>query len=282
MEYSARIKFSSPDSLLVVSHSGIDATKWHRENRCVPINFAFLSRNKYEKQLMTGGYRCGIYQVIGKQADSARCELLCQLTEQSIRWFEEKYGDKYLCNRYGISAYPAFIFHNGNGSFNRYNMGFISASQEKFATYPDIYPLIHEVGHRWMGEYTMFIDSGERGYAFIIETLNEFMTLMCIRDIVGTEEYETLLDSCRASWNKIKDTEQDIHPVDVTDNNNISVTYRKGIVMLDNIAQEIGYDTVVFYIARFYNECNGKPDLQYADFERLCSPIHDKLYDMQD
>lgn len=161
-------------------------------------------------------------------------------------------------------------------------MGFISASQEKFATYPDIYPLIHEVGHRWMGEYTMFIDSGVRGYAFIIETLNEFMTLMCIRDIVGIEEYETLLDSCRASWNKIKDTEQDIHPVDVTDNNNISVTYRKGIVMLDNIAQEIGYDTVVFYIARFYNECNGKPDLQYADFERLCSPIHDKLYDMQD
>ena len=282
MEYSARIKFSSPDSLLVVSHSGIDATKWHRENRCVPINFAFLSRDKYEKQLMTGGYRCGIYQVIGKQADSARCELLCQLTEQSIRWFEEKYGDKYLCNRYGISAYPAFIFHNGNGSFNRYNMGFISASQEKFATYPDIYPLIHEVGHRWMGEYTMFIDSGVRGYAFIIETLNEFMTLMCIRDIVGIEEYETLLDSCRASWNKIKDTEQDIHPVDVTDNNNISVTYRKGIVMLDNIAQEIGYDTVVFSIARFYNECNGKPDLQYADFERLCSPIHDKLYDMQD
>ena len=52
--------------------------------------------------------------------------------------------------------------------------------------------------------------------------------------------------------------------------------------MLDNIAQEIGYDTVIFSIARFYNECNGKPDLQYADFERLCGPIHDKLYDMQD
>lgn len=281
MKHSARVKFSSPDSLFVVSHSGIDATKWHRENRCVPINFAFLSRDKYEKQRMTGDYGCDVYQVIGQQADSTRYELLCQLTEQSIRWFEEKYGDRYLCNRYGTSAYPAFIFHNGNGAFNRYNMGFISASQEKFATYPDIYPLIHEIGHRWMGEYTMFIDSGVGGYAFIIETLNEFMTLMCIRDIVGTEVYETLLNSCRESWDKIRGTEQDRHPVDVTDNNNIPVTYRKGVVMLDSIAQEIGYDTVISSIARFYNECNGKQDLQYADFEFLCSPIHDKLYDKQ-
>ena len=132
-----------------------------------------------------------------------------------------------------------------------------------------------------MGEYTMFIDSGVRGYAFIIETLNEFMTLMCIRDIVGTEVYETLLNSCRESWDKIRGTEQDRHPVDVTDNNNIPVTYRKGVVMLDSIAQEIGYDTVISSIARFYNECNGKQDLQYADFEFLCSPIHDKLYDKQ-
>lgn len=279
MKHSATVRLSVPDSLLVVSHGGIDATKWHAENRCVPLNFAFLCRDKYEKQIMTGSYGCEVYQVIGEQADSTRYEQLCQLTEQSIRWFEEKYGERYLCESSGTSAYPAFIFHNGNGAFNRYNMGFISASQEKFATYPHIYPLIHEIGHRWMGEYTMFIDSGERGYAFIIETLNEFMTLMCIRDVVGSEAYETQLNSSRASWEKIRGTMQDIHPVDVTDNNRITVTYHKGVVMLDAIAREIGYETVISAIVRFYKECNGKPNLQYAHFERLCGSIHDKLFD---
>lgn len=54
------------------------------------------------------------------------------------------------------------------------------------------------------------------------------------------EVHETLLNSCRASWDKIRGTEQDRHPIDVTDNNNIPVTYRKGGVMLDSIAQEVG------------------------------------------
>ena len=76
-----------------------------------------------------------------------------------------------------------------------------------------------------------------------------------------------------------KDKRQDIHPVDVTDNNRITVTYHKGVVMLDAIAREIGYETVISAIVRFYKECNGKPNLQYAHFERLCSPIHDKLFD---
>ena len=279
VEYSARVKFSVPESLIVVSHSGIDATKWHKENRCVPLNFAFLNREKYARQRMTGRYGCDVYQVIGEQADSMRYEQLCRFVEESTQWFEEKYGEKYLCNRYGTATYPAFIFHNGNSSFNRYNMGFISASQEKFATYPDIYPIIHEIGHRWMGEYTMFINSGERGYAFIIETLNEFMTLMCIRDIVGAEVYEAILNSYRANWEAIRGTEQDIHPIDVTDNNNIPVTYRKGVVMLDSIALELGYDTVISAIVQFYNECNGKPNLLYADFEHLCGSIHNKLFD---
>lgn len=268
-DYEGEVKFTVPDSLLVIMQGGTDATQWQSIGRCVPINFAFLNKAVYAKQTMTGNDGCEVYQVIGEQADSARYETLCQLTEKSILWFEEMYGEDYLCDRYGAATYPAFIFHKGNGSFNRYNMGFISASQEKFATYPDIYPLIHEIGHRWMGEYTMFIESGERGYAFIIETLNEFMTLMCIRDIVGVEAYEALIENCRAGWDKIKGTNRDIHPVDVTDNNNIPVTYRKGVVMLDSIAQEVGYDVVTSVIVQFYNQCKGIPNLEYEDFEQI-------------
>ncbi|MBR2377880.1 MAG: hypothetical protein IKA91_00380, partial [Bacteroidaceae bacterium] len=73
-----------------------------------------------------------------------------------------------------------------------------------------------------------------------------------------------------AAWKKIEGTERDVHPVDVVKNNNIPVTYRKGVVMLDSIARQVGYDKVRETIVRFYHECKGKPCLQYEDFERMC------------
>lgn len=271
--YSGEVCFSVPDTMRVVYQGGCDATRWQSFDRCVALNFAFLSSSRYEMRTMQGDYHCPVYQLKGQQADEDRYNELCRLTAQAMQWFEAKYGDAYIAPKYGVHDYPAYIFHSGNAAFNRYNMGFISASQKKFATYPDIYPIVHEIGHRWIGEYSMFIDSGERGYAFIIETLNEFMTLQCIRDIEGIAVYENLIKECRDSWDKIKGTEQDVHPVDVVVNNNIPVTYRKGVVMLDSIAREVGYDTVIDTIVHFYKACNGKPDLMYDDFERLCKFI---------
>lgn len=270
LSYRGEVCITAPDSLLVVYQGGYDATQWQSFDRCTPLNFAFLSRSRYEVRTMPGDYRCEVYQLKGQQADEGRYDELCRLTALALQWFEAKYGDAYIAPKYGVHDYPAFLFHTGNAAFNRYNMGFISASQKKFATYPDIYPLVHEIGHRWLGEYSMFIDSGTRGYAFVIETLNEFMTLQCIRDIEGVEVYESLIKECRDSWDKIKGTERDVHPVDVVENNNIPVTYRKGVVMLDSIAREVGYDVLVGTIVDFYKECNGKPGLTYDDFERLC------------
>lgn len=174
---------------------------------------------------------------------------------------------------FGTYDYPTFVFHNGNRSFNRYNMGFISASQDKFSTYPDIYPLIHEIGHRWFGEYSMFIDEGQKGYAFIIETLNEFMTLMCIRDIVGTEEYDRIIETYAEQWNRIKGTETDIHPLDVTKNNNMIVTYRKGPVIIDRVARVLGYDKVIESIISVYNQLSGHPNMNVSDFEKIFDNI---------
>ena len=269
LPYSGEVKFLVPDALHVVAQGSLGATEGMKIDQCVPLNFVFLDRGLYEKCTMQGKYKCDVYQLKGQQADSDRYAELCQLTALAMQWFEAKYGDAYIDPAYGTHDYPAFVFHNGNASFNRYNLGFISASQEKFATAPDIYPLMHEIGHRWMGEYTMFIESGSRGYAFIIETLNEFMTLQCIREVVGIEAYEELIADYRTRWEKIKGTERDIHPVDVTENNNIPVIYRKGVVMLDSIAREVGYDEVIATIVKFYQEYKGKPNLRYEDFEQL-------------
>lgn len=270
MSYRGEVRFAVPHSMHVVSQGGSDATQWQSFDRCVALNFAFLGKLQYEMSTMQGNYHCDVYQLKGRQADEGRYNELCRLVELALQWFETEYGESYVCPQWGVHDYPAFVFHSGNASFNRYNMGFISASQEKFATYPDIYPLIHEIGHRWMGEYSMFIDSGTRGYAFVMETLNEFMTMQCIKDIEGVAVYDRLIEECRAAWKKIEGTERDVHPVDVVKNNNIPVTYRKGVVMLDSIARQVGYDKVRETIVRFYHECKGKPCLQYEDFERMC------------
>lgn len=263
--YSGRVRFIVPDSLEVVSSASKNPERWHKIKQMVPLNFAFLDKTLYEKVSIDSERSFDVYQVIGEQADTTRISELKDLTTKAMKWFETKFGESFINPNLGTYTYPTFVFHEGNSSFNRYNMGFISASQKKFSTYPDIYPLIHEIGHRWFGEYTMFIESGEKGYAFIIETLNEFMTLMCIRDIIGVEEYECIIRKYREEWEKIKGTSLDIHPIEITEINNIPVTYRKGPVMLDEVARKVGYEKFVSSIVDYYKTHKGQREVEFHD-----------------
>lgn len=261
--YSGKVKFIVPDSLIVISSTNKNPEQWHRIEQMVPLNFAYLDKSVYEKRTFNDEKAFDVYQVIGKLADTLRLSELKSLVTNAVKWFETKFGESYVDPHLGTYHYPDFVFHEGNGSFNRYNMGFISASQEKFSTYPDIYPLIHEIGHRWFGEYSMFIESGQKGYAFVIETLNEFMTLMCIRDIVGVEEYERIIKAYRMEWEKIKGTPLDIHPAEITEINNIPVIYRKGPVMLDETARKVGYEKIVSLIVDYYKKHKGQQGLEF-------------------
>ncbi len=271
--YSGKVQYLVPDSLIVIASCLQSDTKWNKIHQCVPLNFAFLDKEQYVRQTIGEQGQYDIYQLTSNQTSAIRLNELANLTSKAIEWFENKFQDPYINSMFGTYDYPTFVFHNGNRSFNRYNMGFISASQDKFSTYPDIYPLIHEIGHRWFGEYSMFIDEGQKGYAFIIETLNEFMTLMCIRDIVGTEEYDRIIETYAEQWNRIKGTETDIHPLDVTKNNNMIVTYRKGPVIIDRVARVLGYDKVIESIISVYNQLSGHPNMNVSDFEKIFDNI---------
>lgn len=275
--YSGKVQYLVPDSLAIVSSDKLISAKWHKINQCVPLNFAFLDKKQYVRQTIGEHGIYDIYQLISNQASATRLNELAVLTSKAIEWFENEFHDPYINSMFGTYDYPTFVFHNGNSSFNRYNMGFISASQEKFSTYPDIYPLIHEIGHRWLGEYSMFIDEWQQGYAFIIETLNEFMTLMCIRDIVGIEEYERIIENYTELWENIKGKENDIHPLNVIKNNNIIVTYRKGPVMIDRVARVLGYDKVKQSIVSVYNQLSGISDI---DLDKLEIILGDKFVDI--
>ena len=134
------------------------------------LSLAFLKKNAYVHTKISEPYNIDVYQIKGMQCDKKRYNELVRLADESISFFSKVYGEEYLCQSRGITSYPAFVFHDGKGFSNRYNIGFISASQHKFSTYPDIYPLVHEIGHRWLGEWTLLIDDGKPGAYFIKES----------------------------------------------------------------------------------------------------------------
>lgn len=208
------------------------------------------------------------------QCNKARHDELLELTQASVSYFSEIYGDSYLSAPRRISSYPIFLFHDGKGFSNRYNIGFISASQEKFSTYPNIYPLVHEIGHRWLGEWTLLIDDGEPGAYFIKESLNEFMTLMFLRHYYGEKLYRSLIEKYAQEYLQIKDTPQDEPFINIVENNNNIIVYNKGPLVLDWIAQEIGYENLTKTISQFYRENAGKYPLRYSDLIKLLNKTY--------
>ena len=130
-----------------------------------------------------------------------------------------------------------------------------------------------------MGEWTLLIDDGQLGAYFIKETLNEFMTLMFIRNYYGIQAYKTQLGRCRSEYDEIKGTLQDEPIVNVVVNNNNTVIYRKGPLVLDIIANEIGYDELIGIISRFYREYAGKHPLEYWDFINFVNECYDGVGD---
>lgn len=243
------------------------------------LTLAFIQNDAYQQTREYIPNEILIYQIKDMKCSDERYKELLQLTKASIDFFSRVYGEDYISKERNIMALPTYLFHNGKGFSNRYNIGFISASQEKFSTYPDIYPLVHEIGHRWLGEWTLLIDDGEPGAYFIKESLNEFMTLMFIRQFYGSESYIAQIEKCKSEYDKIKGTPQDEPIVNMVENNNNTIVYRKGPLVLDYIAKEIGYDELTKVISRFYQEYAGKYPLKYTFFIDLLNESYNGVGD---
>lgn len=274
------IEVETPDSLSFLCSYPLAANSATRYSGTLKhilsqsLTLAFLRTDAYQRTEAELPGEVSVYQIKGMQCGRERYDELLELTGASIAFFSEAYGEDYVSAERNVTALPAYLFHDGKGFSNRYNIGFISASQEKFSTSPDIYPLVHEIGHRWLGEWTLLIDDGEPGAYFIKESLNEFMTLLFIRHFYGPDTYEKQLDWCRSEYGKIKGTPQDEPIVDVVVNNNNTVVYRKGPLVLDRMAKKIGYDELAGIIAGFYREHAGKYPLKYTDFIDMVNASH--------
>ena len=241
------------------------------------LSLALIQKDAYIHTATNAPYPLNIYQISDMQCDEKRYDELLELAQASITYFCKIYGDEYLSTQRNITAYPTFLFHNGKGFSNRYNIGFISASQEKFSTYPNIYPLVHEIGYRWLGEWTLLIDDGEPGAYFIKESLNEFMTLMFIRQYYGTDRYKTLIEEYNLEYLKIKGTSRDEPFANIVTNNNNIMIYNKGPLVLDTMAREVGYENLIKLIAVFYQKNAGKSPLRYTDFINLIDETYPQV-----
>lgn len=274
------LNVETPDSLSLICSYPLesdDTTKYSGKLNHIlsqSLTLAFIRNDAYQRTDEYIPGKLSIYQIKGMQCGKDRYDELLELTKASITFFSRVYGEDYISEDKNVTALPVYLFHNGKGFSNRYNVGFISASQEKFSTYPDIYPLVHEIGHRWLGEWTLLIDDGQSGAYFIKETLNEFMTLMFIRYVCGSEYYESQLDRCKSEYEKIKGTPQDEPVVNVVTNNNNTVIYRKGPLALIRIAEQIGYGELMSVISGFYKEYAGKYPLKYTDFIDMVNESH--------
>lgn len=102
---------------------------------------------------------------------------------------------------------------------------------------------------------------------------------MFIRQFYGSDSYIAQIEKCRTEYNKIKGTPQDEPIVNMVENNNNTIVYRKGPLVLDCIAKEIGYDELMKAISRFYQKYAGKYPLKYTNFTDLLNESYNRIGD---
>jgi hypothetical protein len=192
---------------------------------------------------------------------------LLDLTSASIDFFSKSFGE-YDNKQLGIDNKLTYIFHKNDFS-NRNVLNFIIASQYKFAQKPHILPLVHEIGHRWFGEWTLLIEDGEYGAYFIKESLNEHLSVLFAKNYYGQEFFDYFIDSCHTQYNKIKGSEKDKSLYEMKFNNNITVVYHKGTLVINEIVKIMGEEKWLLFMNDFYSKYAGKPDLKYENFIEL-------------
>ena len=100
------------------------------------------------------------------------------------------------------------------------------------------------------------------------------MTLMFLRHYYGEKLYRSLIEKYAQEYLQIKDTPQDEPFINIVENNNNIIVYNKGPLVLDWIAQEIGYENLTKTISQFYRENAGKYPLRYSDLIKLLNKTY--------
>jgi len=278
-----KVKVTVPDSIIVIgNYTSLkecknDSSTIYRFATKSPVVshsliLALLPIDDYKIFSVTvDDFRINYYVLRSIEISEKRITELENLTVASIDFFSRIFDDNYRNCLTGNDL--SFVFHK-NPYSNRNNGSFIIASQEKFATKPHILPMVHEIGHRWLGEWTLLIDDGKPGAYFIKESLNEYMTLLFAKHYYGDLFYDSLLqDEYISAYQKIRGTSKDTSLFSMKYNNNNTVVYRKGIIIIHKIVEIIGEDQWLDFMGKFYSKYKYDPELDYQKFIDLLSQI---------
>lgn len=92
------------------------------------LSLAFFRTEAYTHSAeATAGGNIDIYQLAGMECTPERRDELLTLTQAATDYFGRIYGETYRAPQRNITTLPTFLFHDGKGFSNRYNIGFISA-----------------------------------------------------------------------------------------------------------------------------------------------------------
>ncbi|MEA2106021.1 MAG: M1 family aminopeptidase [Bacteroidota bacterium] len=278
-----KVKVTVPDSIIVIGN--YTSLRTHKNDSSTIYRFATKSP-VVSHSLILGLLPIDDYKNFSKTVDDFRINYyvlksikipenriieLENLTVASISFFSKVFDDDY--RNYLTGKDLSFVFHK-NPYSNRNNGSFIIASQEKFATKPHILPMVHEIGHRWLGEWTLLIENGKPGAYFIKESLNEYMTLLFAKHYFGDFFYDSLLQKEYISaYQNIKGTSKDTSLYSMEYNNNNTIVYRKGIIIIHKIVEKMGEDQWLEFINNFYSKYKYDPELDYQKFLCLLSQI---------
>ena len=237
------------------------------------LQFAYLNRNHYiVDTINVCDVGVPVYQMKKRPLTDSERSSMANVLSDAAEYFEEVFGVSYFSEKHGTSSMSVLFEPTFIGL--RYNINFMSSPIDSSTYSP--WGLVHEIGHRWLGEYNLLIADGQPGAYFIRESLNVFMRMMFGR-ATGSYDWQAEMHRRQQSYSKIKGTEHDRALIDMRYNSNHAVVYAKGPLILDEFAQRIGYDEMVRVIAEFYRRHDLKPGLRYEDFVATVADLHPEI-----
>ena len=273
-----RAEFVAPDSIEVVAAYPVyrqgDSYICEAKNIIShSLQFAYLNKNRYIVDTIgVCEHKVPVYQmkkrVLSDSEKTDMANVLCRAAE----YFESVFGDSYWSEKHGVSVMSILFEPTFYGL--RQNVNFMSSPIDDSTYYA--FGLVHEMGHRWLGEYNLLIADGQPGAYFIKESLNVFMRMMFGR-ATSLYDWQREMERRRNAYAEIKGTKRDRALIDMCYNNYYDIVYYKGPLILDEFAQRIGYDGMVRIIAEFYRRHDLRPGLRYEDFIATVADLHPEI-----
>jgi hypothetical protein len=245
------------------------------------FTFAILPDSTYRYAMYhISDFPIKIYSLKDIDISDARITELLNLTMASINFFSTHIAP-YESEQLDIRKQMTFIFHKNEYS-NRNDLNFIIASQHKFATYPHILPLAHEIGHRWFGEWTLLIKDGSPAAYFIKESLDEYLSILFAKHYYGQNFFDEQLKDRLTRYSSIKGTDKDKPLYKMVFNNSYEVTYCKGPLAIHEVVKIIGEEQWLVFMKNFYLKYANHPNLKYENLIDLLREQNENCADLLD